>query len=79
MPPKTEKLNYRINLRVNPGRQKKLDILAKRYSLADTDAYTAKVIWKIVDDAYNILRDKERTKEEIRARLEAAGIESWEI
>ena len=79
MKPTKKKGTLRINLWVPPKRLKQLEELARRNGLAIDDARTPKVIWRLVDDAYNIMRDKERTKEELRTRMESAGIEKWEL
>ncbi|OQX56520.1 MAG: hypothetical protein B5M53_01015 [Candidatus Cloacimonas sp. 4484_209] len=69
----------RINLHVTPERLKKLEELALRYHLAKEDAKTSKVIWRLVEDAYHILREKDKIKEELRKKMETFGIQKFEL
>ena len=76
---KTQKEIIRINLHVTPERLKKLEELALRYHLDREDAKTSKVIWRLVDDASSILREKEKIKEELRRKMEMFGIQRFEL
>ena len=76
---KTQKEIIRINLHVTPERLKKLEELALRYHLDREDAKTSKVIWRLVEDATSILREKEKIKEELRRKMELFGIQKFEL
>jgi len=76
---KTQKEIIRINLHVTPERLRKLEELALRYHLDREDAKTSKVIWRLVDDASSILREKEKIKEELRRKMELFGIQKFEL
>jgi len=76
---KTQKEIIRINLHVTPERLRKLEELALRYHLDREDAKTSKVIWRLVDDASSILREKEKIKEELRRKMEMFGIQRFEL
>lgn len=71
--------NSRINLRLNEKKLAQLEELAQRYGLAIEDARTCKVIWRLLDDSYNINREKDKIKEKIRQDMDDAGIEKFEL
>ena len=69
----------RINLRVNRERLERLEAVARRCGLDVVDARSSKVIWRLLDDADAVYREKDRMKERLREAMEAAGIRKWEL
>lgn len=69
----------RINLRVNSKRLIQLEALAERYGLAKDDARSVKVVWRVLDDAENILNERDRLKAQFREMMEKTGIKKWEL
>lgn len=69
----------RINLQLNEERLLKLKALAVRLGLDGSDARTSKVVWSLVDKSDAILQERDKIKEDIRKRMESAGIPKYEL
>lgn len=69
----------RINLRLNKEKLERLEAVARRCGLDVLDARSSKVIWRLLDDADAVYRERDRMRERLREAMEATGIRKWEL